>query len=232
MSEPVRSVNVVNIATGICFVAFGVLLLLQRAGTLEMRQIVELWPLVLVVVGGAVVWQASHGGDMRGSGACAGWLFWVVVLGLVFSHAYDRRAAATASGANGGLNTFVVMSGGRQAPSEGAFSGGTVTTVLGGTHLDLTRAMLAPGDTAVVDIFTALGGTEIRVPAHWRVDIQTTTVAGGVTDQRGRGQAEDRPGDEAPAAASSAGSPAELTAAPQPRLIIQGMVMMGGVTIK
>jgi hypothetical protein len=155
------------------------------------------------------------------------------VLGLVFSHAYDRRAAATARGADGGLNTFVVMSGGRQAPSEGAFSGGTVTTVLGGTHLDLTRATLAPGDTAVVDIFTALGGTEIRVPAHWRVDIQTTTVAGGVTDQRSRGQGEDRGSeDETPAAAASADSPVDVPITAQPRLIIQGMVMMGGVTIK
>lgn len=227
MSEPVRSVNVVSIATGICFVAFGVLLLLQRAGKIDMRQIVELWPLVLVVVGGAVVWQASRGGDMRGSGACAGWLFWVVVLGLVFSHAYDRRSAATAAGDNA-VNMFAVMSGDRRSPHDGTFSGGTVTTVLGGTHLDLTRASLAPGETAVVDVFTALGGTEIRVPAHWRVDIQTTTVAGGVTDQRAGGG--ETP-DEARAAAPDDTTVA-ASAANQPRLVIQGMVFMAGVTIK
>jgi hypothetical protein len=228
MSEPVRSVNVVNIATGICFVAFGVLLLLQRAGTLEMRQIVELWPLVLVVVGGAVVWQASRGGDMRGSGACAGWLFWVVVLGLVFSHAYDRRSAVTAAGDSGTVNMFAVMSGDRRSPQDGMFSGGTVTTVLGGTHLDLTRASLAPGETAVVDVFTALGGTEIRIPGHWRVDIQTTTVAGGVTDERARGS--EKPDDTGAAAPDD---PAVTSsAANQPRLVIQGVVFMAGVTIK
>lgn len=221
MSEPTRSINVVSIATGVCCVAFGVLLLMQRAGTIEMRQIVELWPLVLVVVGGAVVWQASRGGDMRGSGACAGWLAWVVVLGLVFSHAYDRRSAATAAGNAGAINTFAVMSGDRRAPVDGAFSGGTVTTVLGGTHLDLTRASLAPGETAVVDVFTALGGTEIRIPPHWRVDIQTTTVAGGVTDQRARGG--DTRDDDGATTAS---------AADQPRLVIQGVVFMAGVTIK
>jgi hypothetical protein len=224
MSEPTRSVNVVNIATGICFVAFGVLLLMQRAGTIDMRQVVELWPLVLVVVGGAVVWQASRGGDMRGSGACAGWLFWVVVLGLVFSHAYDRRAEAEAGAGEGAVNTFAVMSGDRRAPVAGEFSGGTITTVLGGAHLDLRGAALAPGETAVVDVFTALGGVEIRVPSHWQVLIQTTTVAGGITDQRARG--EENP-DEAGAAAPDA-----LSAAAQPRLVIQGIVFMGGVTIK
>jgi hypothetical protein len=224
MSEPTRSVNVVNIATGICFVAFGVLLLMQRAGTIDMRQVVELWPLVLVIVGGAVVWQASRGGDMRGSGACAGWLFWVVVLGLVFSHAYDRRAEAEAGAGEGAINAFAVMSGDRRAPVEGAFTGGTITTVLGGAHLDLRGAALAPGQTAVVDLFTALGGTEIRVPSHWLVEIQTTTVAGGVTDQRGRGG--ENP-DETGAAA-----PDDPPAAAQPRLVIQGVVLMGGVTIK
>lgn len=238
MSEPVRSVNVVNVATGICFVALGVLLLMQRAGTIEMRQIVELWPLVLVIVGAAVVWQASSGGSMQGAGAGVGGLVWVVILGLVFSHAFDRRAAAEAAATpEGGINTFAVMGGARSAPVEGTFSGGSVTTVLGGTHLDLTRATLAPGDTAVVDLFTALGGTEIRVPAHWRVDIQTTAVAGGVTDRRDREQNEDRDDEptsaEAPTPETAVAAPTTpAPAAPQPRLIIQGMVVMGGVTIK
>jgi hypothetical protein len=233
MSEPDRSVNVVNVATGVCFVALGVLLLMQRAGTIEMRQIVELWPLVLVIVGAAVVWQASRGGSMQGAGAGVGGLVWVVILGLVFSHAFDRRAAAEAAATTeGGINTFAVMGGARSAPIEGPFSGGSVTTVLGGTHLDLTRATLAPGDTAVVDLFTALGGTEIRVPAHWRVDIQTTAVAGGVTDQRGRGQEDDRNEEDVAPETSPAEISAPVPAAPQPRLIIQGMVVMGGVTIK
>jgi len=209
-------------------VAFGVLLLMQRAGTIEMRQIVELWPLVLVIVGAAVVWQGTRGGDLRGSGACAGWLFWVVVLGLVFSHAYDRQAAAEAAAEEGAVNTFAVMSGDRRAPVEGAFRGGRITTVLGGAHLDLTRASLAPGETAVVDVFNALGGTEIRVPAHWLVEIRTTTVAGGVTDQRGARDDGLDTGDADAAGESSATPPVPA----RPRLVIEGVVFMGGVAIK
>jgi hypothetical protein len=103
-----------------------------------------------------------------------------------------------------------------------------VTTVLGGTHLDLTRASLAPGETAVVDVFTALGGTEIRIPAHWRVEIQTTTVAGGVADQRGRrGDSDDGQDAATPPVPGAPGPAVE-----QPRIVIQGMVFMGGVTIK
>lgn len=224
MAEPVQRVHLVNVATGICFVAIGVLLLMQRAGTIDMRQIVELWPLVLVIVGSAVVWEAARGGDMKGSGACAGWLFWVIVFGLVFSHAYDRREAAEAATGPGTVNAFALMGGARPAHA-GAFNGGSVTSVLGGTHLDLTRATLAPGETAVVDVFAVMGGTEIRVPPGWRVDIQTTTVAGGVTDQRGRGDREDSDDED------TGDEVAEL-APTAPRLVIQGVVLMAGVTVK
>jgi len=225
MSEPVQRVHLVNIATGICFVAMGVLLLMQRTGAIEMRQVVELWPLVLVIVGASVVWEAMRGGDMRGTGACAGWLFWVVVLGLVFSHAYDRREAAEAATGPGTVNAFALLGGGRPA-HEGPFTGGTVTSVLGGTQLDLTRATLAPGETAIVDVFTVMGGSEIRVPPDWRVDIQTTAVAGGVTDQRGRA---DRTRDEDD---ENAGDDVAEPAPAAPRLVIQGLVLMGGVAIK
>ncbi len=227
MSEPVQRVHLVNVATGICFVAIGVLLLMQRMGAIEMRQIVELWPLALIVVGSAVVWEAMRGGDLKGSGACAGWLFWVVVLGLVFSHAFDRRDAAAASTAPGTVNTFALMGGGRPV-HDGPFSGGSVTNVMAGTSLNLTRAILAPGEAATVDVFNVLGGTEIYVPADWQVEIQTTTVAGGINDQRRR---PDRTADEDGNSGSEGDAVAEPTP-PAPRLILQGVVLLGGVTVK
>jgi hypothetical protein len=110
MTEQTRPVNVVNIATGICFVVLGVLLLLHRAGAIEVEQIIGLWPLALVVLGAAVVWQASRGGEgSSGAAACAGWLVWVAVLGLLFSHVFDRRTEAEAAALDGRMNVFAVI---------------------------------------------------------------------------------------------------------------------------
>jgi hypothetical protein len=242
MSEPARSVNVVQAASGLCFVALGVLLLLERAGTVEMRQIVELWPLVLVIVGAAVVWQASRGGSASGIGGSAGGLIWIVVIGALVSHAYDRRTAADAAAGAGGMNAFALMGGDRRTAEEGPFTGGAITTVLGGAHLDLRRATLEPGQTAILDVFTALGGAEIFVPPTWRVDVETTAVAGGVNVRR---PSPDRPGssedadedDEdaasgAPEGTVASSSEATIPDALRPRLVVTGMVVMGGVTIR
>lgn len=235
MTEQASRVHLVNVATGICFVAIGILLLLERNGMIAMREIVELWPLVLVVVGSAVVWEAMRGGSMKGSGACAGGLFWVVVLGVVLSHAYDRREAAAVTAGPGSINSFTLMSG-RRLPHEGTFAGGTVTNVMAGTHIDLRQASIPEGQSVVIDVFNVFGGTEIRVPPGWHVDIQTTAVMGGVNDQRTRTS---ESADE-PAASDAVVSDASTdiveagveAVAPAPTLIIQGVVVMGGVTIK
>lgn len=236
MTEPTRPINVVNIATGICFVVLGVLLLMQRAGAIEVQQIVELWPLALVVLGGAVVWQASRGGDASvGAAACAGWLVWVALLGLLFSHVYDRRAEADAAAVDGRMSVFAVMSGDDRPAQPGAFTGATVTTLLGGAKIDLTAASLAPGDTAVIDLLTVLGGVDITVPRDWRVDVEATTVAAGVKDERSgveTPRVDQPPSPPAGVAGATGAIEAPAAGLPVPRLVIKGVVVFGGVKVK
>lgn len=222
-------VNIVNAAVGACFIALGVLLLLEGNGVVQMEQIVRLWPIGLVVLGGAAVWQASRGGDaMPRSGSGAGWLLWLVIIGAVFNYAYDRQADAATNG--GDVNAFAVFGSDRPRVS-GQFHRGRVTAVLGGVEMDMLGASLAPGETAELDVFTVMGGTGIRVPASWDVSIETTTIAGGVNDQRrGRGEATPAEGESTSGTDAAAGA-AEPAPAP-PRLVVKGFVMMGGVTIK
>jgi hypothetical protein len=199
-------VNVVNAAVGLCFVALGVLLLLEA-------------------VGGAVAVQAFVGSGERCRGPIGG-LVWLVLLGVLFSHVYDRRASGATEA--GGVELFAVFSGARQAPANSPFTGGRLTSVFGGSHLDLRQALLAPGQTAVVDVFTVFGGTEIRVPEGWRVELQTTAIMGGVNDERPRKGGADTTTKAAP----PGGSDGADQAASAPRVVIRGTVIMGGVTVK
>ncbi len=48
---------------------------------------------------------------------------------------------------------------------------------MGGVELDLANATLAPG--ARLTLLTVMGGVEVRVPAHWRIEVETEVVIGG-----------------------------------------------------
>lgn len=235
--ERSSSINVVSAAGGLCFVVVGVLLLLERGGFVEMREVVRLWPLALVVLGTAVAWQASRGAS-DGVGTGASMLIWIAILGMFSSQVVDRRVEDSSVPAEGRVSAFAVLGADRGAAFQGTLRGGSSTAILGGVNIDLRSASLAPGETAVVDVFNLLGGTDIRVPESWAVSIETTTVLGGSNDRRGRG--EERPDEKETQSATPPDTPvapavdvaAASTDVAPPRLIVQGVVIMGGLSIK
>jgi len=78
--------------------------------------------------------------------------------------------------------------------------------------LDLRQATIAPGQDAVIDVFTVMGGVVLRVPAEWTVDVQAVPLMGAIKDQRAQ-------------------SPQTGTTA-APHLVVRGSIMMGGLTIE
>ncbi len=63
------------------------------------------------------------------------------------------------------------------------FRGGNITTIFGGTKLDLTNAKLSSGENNL-EITTLFGGAHIRVPQSWRVILNVTSIFGGFEDKR------------------------------------------------
>jgi hypothetical protein len=149
----------------------------------------------------------------------------------------DRRLRADTS-ESGQLRVFSVLGGSRRAPDR-EFKGGEITTVLGGNDLDLRNTEVPAGTDVTIDVFTMMGGTTIRVPENWRVDLQARAVLGEVRDGRRStsfdavtdGPSASAPGSgsqtpDANAAAASGPTPAA------PRLIVRGTTIMGGIVIK
>ncbi|MGH9367619.1 MAG: LiaI-LiaF-like domain-containing protein, partial [Thermoanaerobaculia bacterium] len=126
-----------------------------------------IWPLVLVVLGAGLIWQALRGrkSPLPGlpenprEGALAG-----VPAGL-------SAAGGSAGGpqeAGSVLKEFALMGGGEVVVRGQDFRGGEVTAIMGGFEVDLRSAGIG-GDSATIEVFTLFGGVEFKVPQEWNV---------------------------------------------------------------
>ena len=88
------------------------------------------------------------------------------------------------------------------------FKGGDITTMLGGTEIDLTQADFT--GTVRLDVTQIMGGTKIIVPPHWEVRSEVTAVFAGFEDKR-----------QQPAMTN-----------PDKVLIIDGTSIFGGIELK
>lgn len=235
---------------GIGLMLFGVVMLIDRAGIMDAGRVLRFWPLILVAIGvqqlawgrrsldgtaasgrGGFVWIAIGGVFLLNSlgitQASVFELFWpLLLIGVgvrLLTHTGRgfRLRDLTTAGEAGSRDTgpaVAVLSGvKRVSPPEG-FAGLDVTLFMGGAQLDYRPAILAPGAEAVIDIVAVMGGCELFVPPHWVVSAPATTILGGIDDQR-----------------VSQPSPIvdhTSNAAPPPRLVIRGLVLMGGITIR
>jgi predicted membrane protein len=132
----------------------GTWILLYNLNYLEF-EIWSLWPLILVMIGGALLMQAFGIGS--GSGGAA-------------SEGADQ------------VNAVAVMGGVQRANNSAGFMGGDLTAIMGGCELDLTRAKLKGGE-AVVTVLALWGGVEIRVPEDWSVIGKVVPIMGAFEDK-------------------------------------------------
>ena len=215
---------------GLMVIAVGVLFTLDNLDLLDARDYLQYWPVVLVALGGLKIWHARQDGH----GWFAGMFF--VILGswmllarvvyirvdaravlpmfLVFLGGYlvwrgigGRRRPRVSDG-HSHFSGLAIMGGVARRSSSQAFQGADLTAVMGGCEIDLRQASIAPGTEAVVDVFAFWGGIEIRVPEDWTVIVRAMPLMGGVEDKTRPPQAGGK------------------------RLVVSGMVIMGGVVIK
>jgi hypothetical protein len=107
------------------------------------------------------------------------------------------------------FSALAIMSGVVRRSNTQAFEGADLTAIMGGCEIDLRQASIAPGTEAIIDVFAFWGGIDIKVPEDWLVITRAVPLMGGIEDKT-----------------HSPVSPAART------LIIRGIVIMGGVTIK
>jgi hypothetical protein len=240
-----------NVVVGLGLAMVGVAMLLDRAGVIAARDILNLWPVLLILFGAAVCWQAMRGVEVNGKRPRPiigpGLVLILVIGSMLGSQAWERRdrferRASTADSPS----LFALMGESHSVSHSTSFQGGDMTSVMGGSRLDLREAKMAPGEEATIDVFGLMGEVEILVPEEWVVDVRATPVMGGVKDSRpvrrfvderddaDAGTPDDRQAPSAEAPAKETATPVEAPAdgGRAPRLVVRGFIMMGALKIR
>jgi predicted membrane protein len=218
-----------SVVVGLAVMALGALFFLGELGVLEGRSALRFWPLVFVLIGLQKLLQP----DARRSNA-AGWIWigvgvwillgnlhivhvsfgqlWAVVLivagwRLLWGGFHPQRGVVSSTDSDSTVNGVAIMGGFGRSITSTDFKGGSVTTIMGGCKIDLTQARIASGE-AVLDVFVIWGGIDLRVPDDWTVVSRALPIMGGIDDKT-----------QPPAASTQ-------------RLVLTGMILMGGVDIK
>jgi len=190
---------------GFILILLGVFFLLDQMGRLDFGDLIgRWWPLILVAAG---LWQliSSDFRELAGGlflialgalfqlakleilGRSAWHYIWpalIIALGLwVLLGAFRRSAAARlADSREDDLDAFAIFAGLNRRIESQSFRGGRATALMGGIDLDLTGTRLAEPRVGL-ELTAILGGIDIRVPRHIRVELKGNPILGGIEDK-------------------------------------------------
>lgn len=102
-------------------------------------------------------------------------LFIVTGLAIIFPRNSKSKIPAYSEDK---IDYFVVFSGLTTRNNSRHFRGGNIYALFGGADIDLTDAEIA-GNDAYLDLVTAFGGINIKVPEHWKVIVKGLPLFGG-----------------------------------------------------
>ncbi len=256
MTREFRGVSVMmpltpRVIVGMLVVGFGAALLLDNLGIMEAGDLIRFWPFGLIAIGLAKLLQDQDRSGRIAGGMFAGigtliaidnflfvrldfWRWWplavvgfgVLILARAFRSNEENRQGLGYGSPGGSTAVGGGLSAGEGRRHDGAVAlrvrdvvrpaaaRGVARVQARRTHRHHGRHRVRPAPgrhrkgEAVIDVFVMWGGIEITVPPDWAVSNQITPILGGSEDKStGTQQARNR-------------------------LIVKGVVIMGGVDIK
>jgi hypothetical protein len=154
-------------------------LLVIFAGVLSLSSNPKLfgWPLLVVLAGVLLQLRQLNLVDFNIWSII--WPLALIVLGLSFIfEIFTPKPKATTEKR---VSLFAAFSGLNKRYASKDFEGGTATALFGGIELDFTEASIAKD--ATLEVFTAFGGIDIRVPDTWNVEVTGLPLFGGWEDK-------------------------------------------------
>ncbi len=80
------------------------------------------------------------------------------------------------------IDEISIFGGGEKIIYSENFQGGNVTSIFGGSNIDLTNCKLSPGEN-VIDVLAIFGGNTFIVPKNWEVRTDVFPLFGGFSNK-------------------------------------------------
>lgn len=166
--------------TGYVFLAIGSLWHIADNYNLSFWDMVlDYWPVVFLIIGLNILFQR----DKKASD--------YETLKKDYNHNNEKSKAGCTNGENmcysesndDFINSTVVFSGSKIVSNSTNFQGGKLTTIFGGTEINLIHTK-TNAKYLILETTTMFGGCEIMVPKEWNVIVKVTPIFGGVDDKK------------------------------------------------
>jgi predicted membrane protein len=199
-------------------VTIGCLFLWDSASP-EMNLAIYIWPILIILVGIAMIFKPHRRKHFHGRHAH-------------FRHLHDKaesykhqweteypkteqeysdwreRRAKEESTKQDYLDTISIFGAVRKNILSKDFKGGEITCVLGGAEINFMQADI--NGRVVLDVTQVLGGTKLLIPSNWDVQPEMIAILGGIEDKRQLNN----------------------NISPDKVLVIKGTSILGGIEIK
>lgn len=159
--------------------------------------IIFTWQSILIVIG--VITYLNSGNKSLGvliaSIGILGFIpnFWALLLiGLGVYIIYKNQSKKASgniyeSGEKGDVTDYIndisIFGGSKKSFQFDNFRGGNITSIFGGSEINLTDSNLYEG-ISTLNLFFLFGGSNLRIPSNWKVFVEFTPILGGFKDKR------------------------------------------------
>jgi len=188
----------------------GVIFLLNNLGIIHGDMWRFVWPGILIIIGLGMLARSidrhTSGGYTSGASATEAKKMAEDIKNRIISDVHAR-----ASSSPDHLNEWAIFGGSRRRIDSQNFQGGEAFAMFGGIELDMRKAATTR-EELVIEVNAIFGGVEVRVPENWNIIVRGSGIFGGYEDKT-----------------------MDTRSAPdakQPRLIVNGFAVFGGVTIQ
>jgi predicted membrane protein len=159
----------------------------------EVRRYV--FPVMVIVIGLLIVFRAAFSKSVKN----------------IWTGADEKKTDFLSDSSSSGedkIDITSIFGGSKRRVFSKNFGGGQVTSIFGGSEIDLSQADIE--STVVLDVVSVFGGCKLIVPSNWELKSDITAILGGVDDKR-----------KDPTSQFSG-----------KKLVLTGVCMFGGVDIK
>jgi predicted membrane protein len=154
-----------NSFTGIILIFIGAFFLIPEIFAFSFNFTRLFWPVLLIAIGLVMIFR--HGLGLSGH-----------IHATRFNNFHAEKKTA-----DDYIDEVNIFGGSKQRYMSQNFKGGKITSIFGGSELDLTQSSLAEG-TNVLELVCIFGGSSIIVPSDWHIRSEVVSILGGFADKR------------------------------------------------